>query len=113
VQDRNEESGRVATERRGNRRAAFDGWVEVHADGGRRLANGVDLSSGGIGLDFDAPPPARAVVLACEFRLPGISLALEIEGAIAWADGSRAGVGFDGVDPGLAELIENYVAGRL
>lgn len=113
AQDRNEEIGRVATERRGKRRAAFDGWVEVHVDGVRRLANGVDLSSDGIGIDFDSSMPALDTCLACEFKLPGISLALELMGAVAWKHGSRVGVRFDAVDPGLAELLENYVAGRL
>jgi hypothetical protein len=31
---------------------------------------------------------------------------------VAWATDGRAGVRFEAVDPGLAELLENHVAGR-
>ncbi|RIL06050.1 MAG: hypothetical protein DCC71_08170 [Proteobacteria bacterium] len=105
--------GSVGSERRKGPRTSFDGWVEVHVDGVRRLASGRDLSPGGIGLDLGAEPLDGATPVTCEFALPGISLPLELEGAIAWSDGSRAGIRFDGVDPGLAELLENHVAGRL
>lgn len=103
----------MASEQRQSRRTAFDGWVEVQVDGARRLATGYDLSPTGIGLVFDSAPIAANVSVVCEFALPGISLPLELAGAVAWADGSRAGVRFDAVDPGLAELLENHVAGRL
>lgn len=103
----------MESDRRKIPRAAFDGWVELHTDGVRRLATGFDLSPAGIGvLVENAELPPRATV-TCEFALPGISLPLELEGVVAWAAGQRAGVRFDGVDPGLAELLENHVAGRL
>ena len=103
----------MASERRLSPRKAFDGWVEVHTDGVRRLAAGSDLSPSGIGLRLATAglaPPAR---VTCEFALPGISLPLELAGAVAWSNGARVGIRFDAVDPGLAELLENHVAGRL
>jgi hypothetical protein len=94
-------------------RAAFDGWVELQVDGARRLATGVDLSQGGIGIALRQGDLAPDTPVVCEFALPGISLPLELDGRIAWARGPRAGVRFDVVDSGLAELLENHVAGRL
>jgi PilZ domain len=105
----------VAEERRNGERAPFEGWVEIIADGVRRLGSGLDLSPTGIGVQIPrAPLPIRVRVMS-EFALPGISLPLAIEGRVAWSDGDsgRVGVEFDTVDPGVVELLENYVAGRL
>jgi len=62
-----------------------------------------------------APAPPVDAALVSEFALPGISLPLELEGRLVWADprSGRAGVRFEAVDPGLAELLSNFVAGRL
>ena len=98
--------------RRVNPRTPFEGWVEISADGQRRLATARDLSPTGIGIDLPGAPLTPASALVCEFALPGISLPLALEGHVAWATGSRLGVRFDDVDPGLAELLENHVAGR-
>ena len=103
----------MSSERRKRARTAFDGWVEVHTDGVRRLATGLDVSPDGIGLLFNAQAVAPRASVTCEFALPGISLPLELEGAVAWSTGNRAGIRFAEVDPGLAELLENHVAGRL
>ena len=103
----------MASERRGTRRTPFDGWVEVQSVGERRLATGRDLSAGGIGLVVSPDGlPARASV-TCEFALPGISLPMEVEGWVAWSVGMLVGVCFRALDPGLGELLENHVAGRL
>lgn len=95
-------------------RAPFSGWVELTADGRRRLGTGRDLSAGGIGVELrgDLPPVGDAVT--SEFALPGISLPIALEGRVAWSDGTRqrVGVRFERVDPGLAELLENFVGGR-
>ena len=98
--------------RRGNPRTPFDGWVEISVGRERRLATARDLSPSGIGVDLPGAPLAPASALICEFALPGISLPLALDGHVAWATGSRLGVRFDDVDPGLAELLENHVAGR-
>ena len=98
--------------RRVNSRAPFDGWVEISADGQRRLATARDLSPSGIGIDLPGAPLVPAVAIVCEFALPGISLPLALEGHVAWVAGSRLGVRFTDVDPGLAEVLENHVAGR-
>lgn len=88
--------------------------MELMVDGRRQLAEGVDLAPGGIGLKLRMPPPLQARTTS-EFALPGISLALEIEGRVTWRDveTGRAGVRFEIRDPGLAELLENYTNGRL
>jgi hypothetical protein len=98
--------------RRRNPRTPFDGWVEINSAGQRRLATARDLSPAGIGVDLPGEPLAPEAAIVCEFALPGISLPLALEGHVAWTAGSRLGVRFDDVDPGLAELLENHVAGR-
>ncbi|MCL4683313.1 PilZ domain-containing protein [Myxococcota bacterium] len=95
-------------------RAPFSGWVEITVDGLRRLGTGRDLSAGGIGVELPGElPPIGGAVLS-EFSLPGISLPLELEGRIMWCNPQslRVGVRFEGIDPGLAELLENFVGGR-
>lgn len=86
--------------------------MEISAEGQRRLATARDLSPAGIGIDLPGAPLKPASPLVCEFALPGISLPLALDGHVAWVAGSRLGVRFDDVDPGLAELLENHVAGR-
>jgi hypothetical protein len=90
----------------------FDGWVEISSAGQRRLATGRDLSPAGIGVDLPGESLAPETAITCEFALPKISLPLALDGHVAWSSGSRVGVRFDDVDPGLAELLENHVAGR-
>jgi hypothetical protein len=96
-------------------RAPFSGWVELTAEGRRRLGTGRDLSPGGIGLELRGDLPAVGGAVTSEFTLPGISIPLALEGRVAWSDTHRARVGvrFERVDPGLAELLENFVGGRL
>lgn len=96
-------------------RTRFDGWVEV-ASGGQRLRGaGHDLSRDGIGLSLEETPPAVTSQLVSEFALPGIGLPLELQGQVVWMNPETRslGVRFQGVDPGLADLIANFVAGRL
>lgn len=100
----------MSEERRGRPRTTFEGWVEITVAGERRLATARDLSSAGIGLALSGSPLHEATFLTCEFALPGISLALALDGRVAWSDDGRLGVAFDEVDPGLAELLENHVA---
>ena len=96
-------------------RAPFSGWVELTAEGRRRLGTGRDLSPGGIGLELRGELPAVGGTVTSEFTLPGISIPLALEGRVAWSDEGRqrVGVRFERVDPGLAELLENFVGGRL
>jgi hypothetical protein len=98
--------------RRRNPRKAFDGWVEISSAGQRRLATARDLSPAGIGVDLPGEPLPPETAITCEFALPKISLPLALDGHVAWSSGSRLGVRFHDVDPGLAELLENHVAGR-
>jgi PilZ domain len=102
----------VASERRGRARTPFDGWVELHTAGERRLATGRDLSAGGIGLVVSPDGLPQRANVTCEFALPGISLPMEVEGWVAWSIGMLVGVCFATLDPGLSELLENHVAGR-
>jgi hypothetical protein len=100
---------------RTGQRAAFESWVELRLPGARRRAAARDLSVQGIGLALSGPLPAVAAEVVSEFALPGIMLPLALEGVVVWADaaGSRIGVRFREVDPGLAELLGSFVAGRL
>ena len=101
--------------RRRHPRASFAGWVEITVAGRRRLGTGCDLSAGGIGVALRSDPPPSAARVISEFALPGISLPLALDGLVAWCDegSGRLGICFDGVDPGLAELLESFVGGRL
>lgn len=85
------------------------------AGDGRRLASAVDLSPGGIGLELPGEPPPVGGAVTSEFSLPGISLPLALDGHVVWRDpeNSRIGVAFDRVDPGLVELLESFIGGRL
>lgn len=96
-------------------RAPFRGWVEITADGRRRRATAIDLSVAGIGIEMGGTLPRTEQRVVSEFALPGIGLPLELEGVVAWRDdaGSRFGVRFVELDPGLAELLESFVHGRL
>jgi len=96
-------------------RAPFAGWVELSSNGVRRRARALDLSVHGIGVALTGPPPAMREAVVSEFALPGISLPVALDGTVVWVDpdASRAGVAFAEVDPGLAELLASFVAGRL
>jgi hypothetical protein len=100
---------------RGGGRARFEGWVELRAGGTRRRAAARDLSARGIALSLQGALPARGSVVVSEFALPGITLPLSLEGIVVWTNSaaSRIGIRFMEVDPGLAELLDSYVAGRL
>ena len=100
---------------RGGSRARFEGWVELWIGGSRRRAAARDLSAEGMGLSLSGPLPPRQSAVTSEFALPGIILPLALEGIVVWTNpvASRIGIRFVEVDPGLAELLANYVAGRL
>ena len=100
---------------RGGSRARYEGWVDLRTGGTRRRAAARDLSVRGMGLSLPAPLPERWSAVVSEFALPGIRLPLALEGVVVWTDprASRIGVQFVAVDPGLAELLDSYVAGRL
>jgi hypothetical protein len=104
----------VAMEARRRSRAPYKGWVELTLDSERVRAEGCDLSMDGIGIELASPPPVDSKLVS-EFVLPGIALPLELQGRLVWTDvaSARAGVCFEAVDPGLAELLSNFVAGRL
>lgn len=102
-------------ERRGARRARFEGWVEIRVEGQRRRARGYDLSTEGIGIQSVEPLPESVQRVVSEFPLPGIGLPLELEAHVVWADAPRRRLGlrFLHIDPGLADLLQSYVDGRL
>lgn len=100
---------------RGGGRARFESWVELRAGATRRRAAARDLSVRGIGLSLQGPLPERQSAVVSEFALPGITLPLALEGVVVWTNpgASRIGIRFLEVDPGLAELLDSYVSGRL
>ena len=102
-------------ERRSSRRARFEGWVGIAAGDAHRMARARDLSARGIGLTLGGAHPFTAGVVESEFALPGFVVPLKLSAHVAWADERTQGLGlrFEEIDPGLEELLENYVAGRL
>lgn len=100
-------------ERRKAPRAGLDAWVEIASANGRVRASTFDVSADGLGLTGVAPHVGASLV--AEFPLPGIGLPLELPGQVVWSDatGSRAGLLFQDVDPGLREILASYVSGRL
>ena len=105
----------AAREQRRNQRSSYGGWVEIASDEGRALGKGRDLSQGGLGVALQAPHPRVATMVECEFQLPGIHLPLMLRSRVNWLDPTtgHVGLGFVDLDAGLAELIDNYVRGRL
>jgi hypothetical protein len=96
-------------------RAPYRGWVEICSGGERARAEGHDLGVDGIGLVLpEAPLPVNGPLVS-EFALPGISLPLELRGRWVWLDekARRGGIRFEEMDAGLADLLSNFVAGRL
>jgi hypothetical protein len=83
-------------------------------DGRRFLGRGRDLSQSGISLQLDGHLPRVGSQLDGEFQLPGIQLPLMLRARVAWTEVSSGHVGlhFEELDPGVGELLENFVAGR-
>ncbi len=111
-----EEWGEVSENRRRGKRAPFHAWVELSVDGKRRRAEAVDLSTGGLGVcRLGRDIAASGATVLIEFPLPGIHLPLALSSVVSWSDpsGERAGMRFLDADPGLVELVENYLSGRL
>lgn len=102
-------------ERRKEHRAHLSGWVELSTDGRRRRrrATTEDVSVEGLGIRLDGDPLAPGSRTVAEFPLPGIGLPLELYAEVVWVDRNRAGLRFRDVDPGLRELVESFVSGKL
>jgi c-di-GMP-binding flagellar brake protein YcgR len=101
-------------ERRKEERAHLSGWVELSVDGRqRRRATTEDVSVDGLGILLDGDPLAAGSRAIAEFPLPGIGLPLALSAEVVWVGTDRAGLRFEDVDPGLRELVESFVAGKL
>ena len=102
-------------EKRGFPRARFDGWVAIAAGELHRMARGRDLSARGIGLTLADAEIVREDAVEAEFALPGFYVPVRVPARVAWSDPRNEGVGlrFLEIENDLAELLENYVAGRL
>lgn len=101
-------------QRRRGRRAPFEGWVGLTAGEVHRVARGRDLSAHGIGLTLGGSNPSMEGTVESEFALPGFFVPVKLPARIAWMDSEteRLGLCFEEIDADLAELLENYVAGR-
>ena len=101
--------------RRQSRRARFEGWVAIGAGEVHRIARGRDLSAQGIGLTLGGPHPFTEGAVESEFALPGFFVPVKLPARVVWADSRSESLGlrFEEIDADLAELLENYVAGRL
>ena len=102
-------------DRRRNTRARFEGWVGIAAGELHRMARGRDLCAQGIGLTLPGPHPFTEGAVESEFALPGFVVPVKLAARVAWVDSRIESLGlcFEGVDSDLAELLENFVAGRL
>jgi hypothetical protein len=89
--------------------------VGIAAGAVHRMARGRDLSARGIGLRLGGPHPFTAGSVESEFALPGFVVPLRLPARVAWVDlqAESLGLCFEKIDPDLAELLENYAAGRL
>jgi hypothetical protein len=79
------------------------------------MARGRDLSAQGIGLTLGGPHPFTDGAVQSEFALPGFFVPVKLSARVAWVDlrTQSLGLRFEEIDPELAELLENYAAGRL
>ena len=79
------------------------------------MARGRDLSAQGIGLTLERAQDFSERTVETEFALPGFYVPVKLPARVAWADSRTEGLGlrFLEVEADLAELLENYVAGRL
>lgn len=104
-----------ASERRKLPRTPLDGWVEIAADGRRVRSMLRDISVGGLGIGSAQGSLASGARVVSEFPLPGISLPLEVSARVVWSDRASAcaGLRFEELDPGLAELLARFVGGGL
>jgi hypothetical protein len=102
-------------ERRRHFRARFEGWVGIAAGEIHRTARGRDLSTQGIGLTLRGPHPFKEGTVESEFALPGFFVPVKLPARVAWEDSRTQSLGlcFEKMDADLAELLENFVAGRL
>lgn len=107
--------GSVDEGRRKQQRARYSGWVEVEAGARRRVARGRDLSAEGVGVSMSAPHPAEGELIEGEFALPGLALPVAVRARVVWSDPAAGEMGlcFVSLEPALAELLENFVAGWL
>ena len=102
-------------EKRRGLRANFEGWVAIGAGEVHRIARGRDLSAQGIGLTLGGPHPFTEGAVESEFALPGFFVPVKLPARVVWADSRTESLGlrFEEIDADLAELLENYVTGRL
>jgi hypothetical protein len=79
------------------------------------MARGRDLSAQGIGLTLGGPHPFTDGAVQSEFALPGFFVPVKLSARVAWVDlrTQSLGLRFEEIDPELADLLENYAAGRL
>jgi hypothetical protein len=79
------------------------------------VARGRDLSAQGIGLTLEGSHPFTEGTVESEFALPGFFVPVKLPARVAWVDSEteRLGLRFQEIEADLAELLENYVAGRL
>lgn len=104
-----------AADARSGSRARLDAVVELRAARTRRRAQVWDVSARGIGIAAPDLAFAPGSELVLEFALPGIAPALELRGSVVWHERAtgRAGLLFGPLDPGVHELLQAFVSGRL
>jgi PAS domain S-box-containing protein len=80
-----------------------------NANGKQCQAQGVNLSTGGMGLDSIPDPVNFTGLLDVSFLLPESETVIQAKGRLVWADiGGRAGLHFVVIEPALFEQLQHW-----
>jgi two-component system, NtrC family, response regulator AtoC len=79
------------------------------ANGKELLAQAVNLSTGGMGLDGVSDPAGFSGLVDVSFLLPDSETVMQAKGRLVWADvGGRAGLRFVVIEPALFETLQHW-----
>ena len=80
-----------------------------NANGKELLAQAVNLSTGGMGLDGVSDPAGFSGLVDVSFLLPDSETVMQAKGRLVWADiGGRAGLRFVVIEPALFERLQHW-----
>jgi len=102
--------GTISHEQQKFFRAKVNLPITLRNAGGKECqAQGVNLSTGGMGLDNVADPGAFSGLLDVSFLLPDTETVIQGKGRLVWADaGGRAGLRFVVIEPSLFEQLQHW-----
>jgi len=102
--------GFVSTEQQKFFRARVEIPVTIKNARGEELAvNGVNLSTGGMGLDGLKEPMRFSGLLEVSFVLPGSEISFQAKARLMWiGEGGRVGIRFAVIEPALFEQLQHW-----